>query len=254
MPVKVRDLTPAVTTTTRRIQVVTALLLGATCLVQGVRLCRVLVVLQGKREVFAQEAANKTAFGRRLDQDRSRLASLEAELDKRLAPIFSDHSAHDEALKSTMALWLVRATALRQLLATHPKWRTPQLELLNENAWLEVASQYDVSLEIDARKALSRLRFEADNSVGLAIYEALRDYLRQSHGAFPTALEDLAPHLRTDISIEMLHQFMINPGAQQSLEGISGRFIVLKSPADPEYDFIWGIGPRGMGALPPENR
>jgi len=143
--------------------------------------------------------------------------------------------------------WKQKATTLRQLFAERPDQRIPELALLSDDQWLNVAKEASFDTDQGVRKALSQARFTAKNAFAPALSAALAAYVNANYGMLPTDLNQLQPHFKQPIERALLEQYQLQfTGKFEDIP--SGAWAVAsRELIDDEHDSHWNIGPNGYG-------
>ena len=88
------------------------------------------------------------------------------------------------------------ADKLRQYLASDPSRGIPEMALLSEADWIEIAKDATINDSLDARFYLSQLRAKAKKLYGKLLRDAFLACLSDSKGALPITADALEPYLR----------------------------------------------------------
>lgn len=137
-----------------------------------------------KQEVAALEARARSAAPER-DAGRAQLASSAP-----AAP--PDVPAADERAIEELVL---RMSRLKQHFDANAALAIPEMALLNESDWLEVARERPLDAEADLRVALSRIRGRATGKLSNLLVPALSAYVRANDGRMPATARELQPHV-----------------------------------------------------------
>lgn len=134
----------------------------------------------------------------------------------------------DPAVASTTKAWRQRLDRLKRLLADRPEWQIPELKLLNEQDWLEIAQSAELDREPDVRRSLVALHSAAKGKFAALLQAALRKYLATSGGELPADLLQLAPLCDPAIEPAMLARYaMIRTGKAGSIN----EPVIVEQPA-----------------------
>ncbi len=152
-------------------------------------------------------------------------------------------------LKETPATsWQERADILRELMGQYPEFQIPELALATPEDWLD-ATKLPLISDEDYRRALAHVRTTVMVRFGEGLRKALRAYLNQGSGAFPTDPAQLAPYFPNPVNAEMWQHYKISPASRFPNIGVGGEYVLtVKSPVDPDYDSQVIVGPNGMGS------
>jgi RNA polymerase sigma factor (sigma-70 family) len=167
--------------------------------------------------------------------------------------------------------WVGRVKALKERFQQWPGRKTPELELLTEQNWLDAAAAHQLDSEEDTRRAMSELRWNGMSKFSDAVNQALKQFMASNNQAFPAEPSDLSPFLDSTASACLagwdvakagwVHPPQPNAGSSKNAavwalvekgsftpEGIpirDGSYV-----ADPEYDMtmvIYNGGSYGYG-------
>ncbi len=148
----------------------------------------------------------------------------------------------DAVLTREAAAWVTRIDHLKQVLANHPSWNIPEMQLLTDRDWLLASLQDSDTSSVGAVRSLRFLRTRAKG----AFLEKLRAAMTAAAGStrtIPTQLDDIKARLAT----------VVDPSAFDRYEFHSdGNLLVFsENPAaapDDEYFglFMFGRDSRGL--------
>lgn len=155
-------------------------------------------------------------------------------------------AASDPFVKQAMS-WKETEASLRQLFAERPEQRVPELALLSDDQWLDVARGARLDSEEGIRKALSKARFVAKNSFAPRLSEALQGFVNANDGVLPNDLNQLLPYFKQPADPALLEQYkLVGTGRYEDLPPgtmpVTGQVLV-----DDMHDARWNIGPNGYG-------
>jgi hypothetical protein len=146
--------------------------------------------------------------------------------------------------------WKTKEAKLRVLLEEMPDQKIPELSLLGEQTYLDVARDANPDTDEGMRAALSRLRFIAENSFANTLQDALGRYTKANNGQPPGNVADLAAYIEPpmDNAGAILERYQILDTGTNVAGGWSGGWVVAQQKAvDPDHDFRWAISPVGYG-------
>lgn len=128
----------------------------------------------------------------------------------------------DIPLENGIESWIAKVRLLTKYANKHPEWQIRQMDLLDEDDWLN-ATRGRLESEADFRTALGSLRFFARKKtaaeIGSALKTALQDGLTLSNP------RDLLPYLPSGFDPAILDQMQVNGTAQTTGQ------VPLASPA-----------------------
>jgi RNA polymerase sigma factor (sigma-70 family) len=145
--------------------------------------------------------------------------------------------------------WKANEARLRQLFEDRPDQRIPEMQLVDNEAWLNHAKSVDFDSESGVRKALAEVRRYGRNRFVNTLSEALAKYVATNDGRLPNNVSDLKSYFEKPVADEMLEQyFMAYKGTLKDVP--PGGWVVTNKVVDPEYDTRWGVGPGSYGLMP----
>jgi hypothetical protein len=89
--------------------------------------------------------------------------------------------------------WLQKVKALQRLFAEHPEQSIPQLQLLTDRKWVEVADDAQLDTEDGRKRALAAARTAAKDAFSSDLMRALESYVKEHHGELPPRVDALLP-------------------------------------------------------------
>jgi hypothetical protein len=138
--------------------------------------------------------------------------------------------------------WLARVNELKQKLEAMSEQKIPELELLGERDWLNVARDVDLKDDMSVRRAFTELRKVAKDKFAPLLSAALRKYARANHDQLPADISALLPYFASPINPEILGRYeFVQTGSLNWDEPA----IVETSPADAQMDIVFKIGAKG---------
>jgi RNA polymerase sigma factor (sigma-70 family) len=102
-----------------------------------------------------------------------------------------------------------RVTLLKRRLAQSPEHNIPELQLADDNDWLEVAAAVKTGSELDLRQALSDLRTLAKDKVAPVLGAALEKYTEAHDGQLPEGMADLKPYFESPMDDAILQRYEV---------------------------------------------
>jgi RNA polymerase sigma factor (sigma-70 family) len=173
----------------------------------------------------------------RLRRDSEELAALKA------------GNASDPSVTAVNA-WLDRVERLKQRLQQTPGASIPELQAVTQDDWL-IAAQADLKTDADFRRALSRLRFSAENKYVRRMVTAVKKYAEENAGQLPADLLQVRSNFDPPVEDAILQRYEIVPAASLptlTLQELDGWVITQKAPVDMEYDSRLAAGPAMWGS------
>ena len=185
----------------------------------------------------------------------AQLTEVETQIDTRLASARAARPGSgpdDAALEQQIRNWLNDAGRLKDFVAARPHLATPELRLLSDDQWAEIASQGASAGGLDTEAALLRAaalaRQRAQNLVAPQLQRALAAYLKVSANVLPDSLSRLQPYLVPPIVPELLTRYeLLHAGNINDLSprDRSTGLIATRSVVDREHDAVVSIGIQG---------
>jgi hypothetical protein len=212
----------------------------------------------------------------RLHRDTAELLRLRSEVgslrneSRRLAQGKPGEPADPTAVAAQA--WVDRVKLLRQRFEQWPGKKTPELQLLSEQDWLDEAAKRELNSDAACREGMSQLRFTAKFKFANAVNEALEQFAKSNNENLPSDLSQLAPYLKPPLDSFLEGYEIAKPGSVKPPQPNSpnseraetwalvekGAFTPAGIPirdgsilADPEYDMyqvIYRGGSYGYGA------
>ena len=159
-----------------------------------------------------------------------------------------DAQQANDPFVQTALKWKANESRLRQLLEQRPKQKIPELKLLDEGTYLDVAKESDLDSDDGIRKALSRLRFIAENELAGRMQSALGKYSHDNNEQPPPNISQLASYFDPKIDDDILERYELLKTGTNVAGGWRGGWVVTQKEAvDVEYDTRWLISPVGYG-------
>jgi RNA polymerase sigma factor (sigma-70 family) len=162
-----------------------------------------------------------------------------------LAQLKSVSLTDTNATQTEMKSWLARVNQLKQGFEAMPHHRTPELQLLTEQDWLD-AARHTLETERDYRRAFSSLREAGVSKVMDVLRSALKQYMDANNRQFPTDLSQLKPYFKHPLDDAVLERYAVFPAGEIPNLRLGGEWIISpKAPLDPAYDGRSALGPDG---------
>jgi hypothetical protein len=177
-----------------------------------------------------------------------RLNTVEKQIDARLAIAAPPAAGSDAGLELQMKTWLANLDRIKELLAQRPSLGIPQLRLLSEQDWFNIAADAKLDSDEAIRRAFANLRSRAENLMMNKLRSALSAYAKANDGLLPDQPNQLLPFFDPPVEAELVERYqMLQTGKLSDLsEGNAGmRLMMPKLPTDIEYDTLWSFGING---------
>ncbi len=157
-------------------------------------------------------------------------------------------SANKDSAEVAAKAWADRVAQLKQRLAQTPGAAIPELKYLSDESWLN-AAQGSLDTDKDFRRAFSSLRHVGENQFIILMQDALKNYLQQSGGQFPSDIMQLKPFFDTPPDDAALQRYAVVPASTiPNIKVGNDSVITVKDPIDPEFDALWSLGSSGFGS------
>jgi RNA polymerase sigma factor (sigma-70 family) len=208
--------------------------------------------LRRRSEVLSQENTSLRAANDQLRRDavevhklRGDIAQLREQLRQQSTPWPSLNVTNttEAALKG----WLDRTEQFKALLARMPDKTIPELRLLNEQDWLEMAKEWitekhewNPTDDVLARRVLAIAREKAKLKLPGAFYRALRAYVAAHEGRLPPDMIELGAYFEPPLedSLILSRYQVLYTGRFEDIPNDDSTTILIaeRTPADPEDD------------------
>jgi len=182
------------------------------------------------------------------DAAAGRLNTVEKQIDARLASAAPPAVGSDAALELQMKAWLANLDRMKELLAQRPSLGIPELRLLSESSWFDIAAGTKFDSDEAVRRAFASLRSRAENLMANKLRSALSAYVKANDGLLPDQPGQLLPFFDPPVEAELVERYqMLQTGKLSDLSQSDAgmRLMTVKSPTDIEYDTIWSFGING---------
>jgi RNA polymerase sigma factor (sigma-70 family) len=157
----------------------------------------------------------------RLNQNTTELLKLRGEV-ARLRNAASQ--ANDPLVQTTLA-GKAKGAKLRQLFEQMPDQQVPEMQLLSDQQWLDIARDADLDSKTGISKAMRTVRQTAKNNFAPQMAKALKEFVEANNGQLPNDLFQLKPYFKSPVNDAMLQQYkLLFTGKMSDLQ--SGEWIV----------------------------
>lgn len=158
-------------------------------------------------------------------------------------------SAEIDSRATVMKSWLAREDRLKQVVEQHPDKKTPELQLLSEQDWLNEAKDAKFDTDKDIQRTLANLRNVAGFKFAQIASDAVKKYMAANNDQFPPDLAQLQTYFNTPISDDILRRWGIMPQSAFPNQKMGGDWVIaVKAPVDREFDSSIVIGPGSYGS------
>jgi RNA polymerase sigma factor (sigma-70 family) len=219
--------------------------------------------LRSEVRTLQQRQSPLTEQIRRLQQERddatNRLASLAVAVSKttgnsaellklrsQMTRLQTDANQANDPFVQKALKWKANKEKLMQILKDKPEQWVPEMQLLNDEAWLGIAQYEDMDTPEGIRKALSQARHVAKNTFAPILQQALKSFVESNNDMLPTSMSDLKPYFDKPVDDAMLDQYKLIQTGKMS--DVRGNYVVTdKQVVDPDNDSAWSVGPHAYG-------
>jgi RNA polymerase sigma factor (sigma-70 family) len=153
--------------------------------------------------------------------------------------------ANDPVVKKALR-WKANVEKMKLLFAEHPEQQVPEMKMLSDDYFFDLARDQDLDSSNGVRKAYSEIRQRAKNQFAIPLQQALKAFIDDNGGNLPVNVSDLKPYFKEPVDDAMLDQYKLIVTGKMS--GVKGNFVLRdKALIDPELDDYWQIGPNAYG-------
>lgn len=153
----------------------------------------------------------------------------------------------------TALIWKARKEKLQRMFQDRPDQYVPEMKLLSDNRFLDIAREQDLESETDIRNTMSLVRCRAKEVFASQLCDALGEYVKEHDDQLPTDLLELTVYFTNqeeDYSPILKEYRLLHSGKVEELhrQGISKTTMVSDTRVvDPDFDSLMFIGPGGYG-------
>ena len=127
-----------------------------------------------------------------------------------LRQVHSQELAQEVTQSVFIELARQKESQLRRLVDARPDQRVPEMDLLSDRTWLDIARDADLNTEEGVGRAFAELRRIAKNTLAPEFSDALLKYLNDYEGQLPARIAELKPLKQA------FHQLIEEPGDKNS--------------------------------------
>jgi hypothetical protein len=173
--------------------------------------------LQNEREDFARQLAALRDENERLNSNTSELLKLRSEVtglrnESRRLTRENTGDANDPALGVAQD-WLKRAKLLKDRFEDWPGKKTPELQLLDVQDWLNEVADHELDSDAACRESMSRLRYAAKSKFASSVNQALEEFFKSNNERLPSDLSQLMPYLKPPMDSFLAGYEIAKPGS-----------------------------------------
>ena len=156
--------------------------------------------LARERDATTRQLASLREENERLNRNTADLLKLRSEVgslrkESRQLAQGKTGDASDPTAIAAQA-WLNRAKLLKERFDQWPGKKTPELQLLNEQDWLNEAAKRELDSDAACREAMAHLRWTAKGRFATAVKEALERFAKSNNEQLPSDPSQLMPFLK----------------------------------------------------------
>ncbi len=160
-------------------------------------------VLAGQRDSLvamerdlASLSAREAAARQERDVAQGRLAAFKTQAGVvQTAGVALAPTPGDPAIAELVA----RAERLKNSFETNPALKIPEMALLKDSDWLDVARERSIGFDAELRASLARIRSLAKSKLASQLVQALSAYVKANEGRLPFTAGDLQPYMTEPI-------------------------------------------------------
>lgn len=180
---------------------------------------------------------------RRQLEEISRLRVERDELQKKARDFSQIRIIEPDSIETEMRSWVDKTKVLQQRFNEWPGKPTPEIVLLSEQDWLDVARQ-TLNTDEDFRLAMSEVRYAAKEKFAGMLQGALREFTNSSNHEYPSELSLLKPYLNLPQDSPILEGYEIaQPGTVRAqlpgtdeIKAETWAIVEKGEPSDKDYD------------------
>jgi hypothetical protein len=167
--------------------------------------------------------------------------------NERLAQLFEGEFVRAEKDPTEMRAkrWLERVKRLKEKLAEMPEKSIPELKLLSDKTWLDIARSSgtfsDPAWGID--ESFAHLRKAAKEEFGKRLSRALREYAKANGNQLPPDTMALKPYFASPVEDAMLERYEVTRTGELKTDE---PLVAERAAVDEKYDTLFQIGATGL--------
>jgi RNA polymerase sigma factor (sigma-70 family) len=140
---------------------------------------------------------------------------------------------------------------MRQLFREHPDQQIPELQLLSDQYFFDLARDQDLESSNGIRAAYSEIRNMAENQFAMELRSALQKFEQSNSNQPPATILALAPFFDPPTDNAMLERYHVIETGKSIVAGWSGGWVISqKETPDLDYDGQWFVSPVGFSTSP----
>jgi RNA polymerase sigma factor (sigma-70 family) len=141
---------------------------------------------------------------------------------------------------------------MKQLFREHPDQQIPELQLLSEQDFFDLARDQDLESSNGIRTAFSEIRNSAENQFAIQLQQALQKFFYQANSNQPPdTILALAPFFDPPTDNAILQHYHLIETGKSVVAGWAGGWAISQTDTpDLGYDSQWFISPVGFSSAP----
>ncbi len=201
--------------------------------------------LRREHQEATDRLAQLTSENAQLADENARLKTRSGEVPGMRAELArlrqASELAHDPVVQSALAS-KARLDELKQRLTQMPEQQIPQLQLLTEEDWQDVAKHARLDTEVGFRRTLGQLRSQARGKAAGLMSVALTQHIQASGGDLPGDLAELKPYFKAPLDDAILQQYqLLHAGKLGDVP--QGQWLISeRAPLEDGFDSTFSIG------------
>ena len=173
--------------------------------------------LQRERDETARQLASLREDNEKLNRNTAELLKLRSEVGSlrkasRQLTQRKTGDANDPTAIAAQA-WLNRAKLLKERFDQWPGRKTPELQLLNEQDWLNEAAKGELDSDAACREAMGHLRWTAKGGFATSVKEAIEQFAKLNNEQLPSDPSQLIPFLKPPLDSILENYEIAKPGS-----------------------------------------
>jgi hypothetical protein len=173
--------------------------------------------LSGERDAITRQLTSLREDNERLHRDAADLLRLRSEIrrlrnESRQLAQGRAGDANDPTVVAAQA-WVDRIKLLKERFEQWPGKKTPELQLLTEQDWLNESAKRQLDSDDACREAMAHLRRAAKDKFASAVSEALEQFAKSNNEQLPSDLSQLTSYLKPPVDSLLQGYEIATPGS-----------------------------------------
>jgi RNA polymerase sigma factor (sigma-70 family) len=140
---------------------------------------------------------------------------------------------------------------MKELFREHPDQQIPELQLLSDGYFFDLARDQDLESSNGIRTAFSEIRNSAENQFAIKLQEALQKFYYSNSNQPPDSILALAPFFDPPTDNAILEHYQVIETSKSVVAGWAGGWAISqKDTPDLDYDSRWFVSPVGFSSAP----